>query len=438
MESAHTTPGDRPRSPRRRRIIVGVSLGVAGVLVGANVIPASGSSETAARVAELNATRPSIERSVHATTSTDGAQLPQLQPQKGDLILVAVSTQSFRNIAPVVSGNGLTFEPVQTVRNSQRILDLVVYRAIAGADAGEPEVSLPTNAGPASVLALRVEGAPTTANGADAIRAAATDPGPTWRDGDDADMQATVQAGVGDLAIAFGANRLRTLVVPDDQDAVELNVAMGPDGSGTRVSSSAWSAPVANDGPLTLGDDAVLTGGSGTDDWAMIALSVRPVGKVVDIPPKGPGGTTTLPPVTTAPPATQPPVSTAPPATQPPVTTAPPATQPPVTTAPPTTAPPTTAPPSTTPPTSSWNVVPYASSSAWNTPIGTNPALHPKSAAFVNRLAQGPALTSDPTQYSYPVYKITSSTPRRTVQMTGTSPPMSTTAPARARGSRQR
>lgn len=61
---------------------------------------------------------------------------------------------------------------------------------------------------------------------------------------------------------------------------------------------------------------------------------------------------------------------------------------------------------------------PYAAFSAWNTPIGANPVIDPNSAnmiALFKSTRNGGAISSDPTQYTYPVYWADASTPRRTV-----------------------
>lgn len=89
-------------------------------------------------------------------------------------------------------------------------------------------------------------------------------------------------------------------------------------------------------------------------------------------------------------------------------------TQPPPTSSEP---PPTSSEP---PPTSSdpkFTRRPYSDRSPWNTPIGANPTVHPNSAAGVS-LIGGP-LTSDPTQYTYPLYFVDSSTPRVPVTLSG-------------------
>lgn len=59
---------------------------------------------------------------------------------------------------------------------------------------------------------------------------------------------------------------------------------------------------------------------------------------------------------------------------------------------------------------------PYAPDSPWNTPIG-DATYHPRSADFVSRI-RGP-LTSDPSQYTYPVYRVTADTPLQTVRVDG-------------------
>jgi hypothetical protein len=117
--------------------------------------------------------------------------------------------------------------------------------------------------------------------------------------------------------------------------------------------------------------------------------------------------TTTVPP-TTAPPTTAPP-TTAPPTTAPP-TTAPPTTAPP-TTAPPTTAPPTTVPPA---PTRDARLWPFASTSPWNTPIGTAAQYAPTTdPRYANMMDPWSAINAQ--SWSMPVYLATTSDPIRTV-----------------------
>lgn len=59
---------------------------------------------------------------------------------------------------------------------------------------------------------------------------------------------------------------------------------------------------------------------------------------------------------------------------------------------------------------------PYADSSPWNTPVG-NARPHPRSAFHVGALTG--TLTSDPTQYTYPVYAVDAATPRQRVRVSG-------------------
>lgn len=60
---------------------------------------------------------------------------------------------------------------------------------------------------------------------------------------------------------------------------------------------------------------------------------------------------------------------------------------------------------------------PYSNASPWNTPIGASPTYHPRSARFVARIRR--PLTSDPTQYTYPLYSVARGTPRQSVRVTG-------------------
>lgn len=62
-------------------------------------------------------------------------------------------------------------------------------------------------------------------------------------------------------------------------------------------------------------------------------------------------------------------------------------------------------------------VRPYSATSPWNVPIEANPAYRTDSRDVV--AAIGGPLTSDPTQYTYPVYEAGASTPVRSVSLSG-------------------
>jgi hypothetical protein len=76
--------------------------------------------------------------------------------------------------------------------------------------------------------------------------------------------------------------------------------------------------------------------------------------------------------------------------------------------------------PTPTPNPTSEAVRPYDAASPWNTPIGANPSLDPKSVIYMNAIADNNLpLTSDPDQYAIPVYRFDDSTPRVTVRLSG-------------------
>jgi hypothetical protein len=58
---------------------------------------------------------------------------------------------------------------------------------------------------------------------------------------------------------------------------------------------------------------------------------------------------------------------------------------------------------------------PYSDASPWNTPIGGSPRVAPDSARHISAL-EG-VLTSDPTQYTYPVYEVSRRTRRQSVRV---------------------
>jgi hypothetical protein len=60
---------------------------------------------------------------------------------------------------------------------------------------------------------------------------------------------------------------------------------------------------------------------------------------------------------------------------------------------------------------------PYTDSSPWNVPIGRNPNYDARSSTYVRNL--GERLSSDPTQYTYPVYEVPPGTRREAVRLSG-------------------
>ncbi len=60
---------------------------------------------------------------------------------------------------------------------------------------------------------------------------------------------------------------------------------------------------------------------------------------------------------------------------------------------------------------------PYTSSSPWNIPIGPTPTYHPESDSYIDQIDG--ELTSDPTQYTMPVYVVSKETPRVEVRLSG-------------------
>ncbi len=60
---------------------------------------------------------------------------------------------------------------------------------------------------------------------------------------------------------------------------------------------------------------------------------------------------------------------------------------------------------------------PYTRSSPWNDPLGPTPTYHPESDSYIDELDG--KLTSDPTQYTSPVYEVSEETPRVRVHLSG-------------------
>jgi hypothetical protein len=67
----------------------------------------------------------------------------------------------------------------------------------------------------------------------------------------------------------------------------------------------------------------------------------------------------------------------------------------------------------------------YSTFSPWNTPIAADAPVHPDSQAFVQRIQTARSdghlrqLTSDPLQYTYPLYRVDQATPLRTISLSG-------------------
>jgi len=59
----------------------------------------------------------------------------------------------------------------------------------------------------------------------------------------------------------------------------------------------------------------------------------------------------------------------------------------------------------------------YSAASPWNTKIASSPAYDPQSDYYITGLTD--LFGVDPTQYAFPVYEVTSSTPQRTVYLSG-------------------
>jgi hypothetical protein len=65
-------------------------------------------------------------------------------------------------------------------------------------------------------------------------------------------------------------------------------------------------------------------------------------------------------------------------------------------------------------------VRPYDARSPWNTPIPAGSPTDPKSSTWINAIADdGQPLSSDPDQYTIPVYRFDANTPRHTVHLDG-------------------
>ncbi len=356
--------------------------------------------------ASTSASTPVVDQVLGVATSSTGVVLPTWTPGPDDLTIVAVATQASRNIRVGVSGNGLKFDLVTSVRNSQNIETLAVFRAQGAATSGAVSVNLPKNSGAASVLALTVAGAAVGNNGADALESVETDPGPTKRDGDNANMRTTVAATQGGLLLGLGTNRLRTFVLPSGAQSAITNVASGSGGG--RISASAWYSNAPDTAVTTVGANNDLVGDSGGDDWAITGVEIQGAPPATSTPSSAPSTSDTSTTTSSSVPASTTTSSTVPAST----TTS--------STVPASTTTTSTVPASTCPDVATGACLPYDGSSPWNTPISTSPTVDPNSARYINAIADnGLPLTSDPDQYTIPVYQISATTPLATVNGNG-------------------
>ncbi len=194
--------------------------------------------------------------------------LPSWTPGANDLILVSVA-QRDESKAISVSGNGLTFTEIANVDNVQGQGGISLWRAQGGAPtAGQITVTISGNTLPVVVEAQRFSGVDTGTP----VEATSTNQGPGV---DDRNMlQAVTTATSGAWAVGVGWNRSKTLTLPSGDTPILINQSVSSGGDATR--SAMWyEGPVASPASTQLGGANDL---SAVDDWAMIAVALRPGG----------------------------------------------------------------------------------------------------------------------------------------------------------------
>lgn len=209
-------------------------------------------------------TLPVLQQDVSAAVTTGNVTLPSWTPATDELVLVGVYAPA--GISPSLAGNGLTWASVGTISDTVAGYRVSVFRAMgASPTTGSITVTLTGNVAEADAIAVRISGALTGSNGADAVEDVQT----AASAGGDADMLTTVTPTENDsLVIGFGGHGAAAFTVPGGETGIEINVQS----LGTSI-ESAWYEAVATAAATQLGDTGDL---DDSPTWALVALAVKP------------------------------------------------------------------------------------------------------------------------------------------------------------------
>ena len=213
-----------------------------------------------------------LEESIVAAVTTGDVTLASWTPGSNELLLLLVG-QNSTGITPSISGNGMTWDQVATVTDSQSVTKTTLYRAQGSPSSGAITVTLTGNTAAAAARAFRFSGVATGSNGATAVEANTT---AQVGASDNNDLQVSVTTLTDDAwAAAFSTHRYRTSLITltlDDETALGgINTNSGT--GNNDIAISAFYQAVATAGSTQLGGANDL---SGNTEWTVVAISIKP------------------------------------------------------------------------------------------------------------------------------------------------------------------
>lgn len=221
-----------------------------------------------------------VEETISAgINSGNTLTFPSWTPGSNELVIVAVA-QRHETIVPTIAGNGLTWVKLYDLDNPQAKCGIVVWRAMgASPSTGTIVITMTGNILPASAVAIRMSGTNTEGtNGSGAVEALYTNAGPS-HDANDMKISITTLTG-GAWALALGAHLRKSLTVPAEETAIDIN---NKGGTGSDyIYCSAWYQTTASPQTVVVGANGDL---SGDCDWCVVGLSINGVPTSADIFP---------------------------------------------------------------------------------------------------------------------------------------------------------
>ena len=205
-------------------------------------------------------------------TSGNTLTLTSWTPGSYDLCLLAVaSREDGSSLVSSVSGNGLIWTLVRSIRNDDEECRLRVYRAMGSAPtSGVITIGLSGNSAPVVAVAVRLTGCDTSGvNGSGAVETSTYDNGPSGSNNDMLKSITTISTNA--WAVAFGTHRSETFTTPGGETTISINNSAGS--SSATTSCSAWYETTTTPDTVQLGESNDL---GGNTDWVIIVVSLKP------------------------------------------------------------------------------------------------------------------------------------------------------------------